>query len=129
MSYDGAEFPTGFDEKKLALAFWDTEASQWVSLDSVIDYEAKTVTATVSHFTAFTIMAYTSAPPSAVSAVTDPAVSPATAEIGEVPAEAPLLPPAPQSEPISWLVLWGIGGGVVLIILIALIIRLRRRAY
>ncbi|MBI4267485.1 MAG: hypothetical protein HY662_01720 [Chloroflexi bacterium] len=61
-SYDVSTLPPGVSEDGLYLAFWD--GSQWVKLASTVDKEAKTVTANVSHFTLFALMATVIAPPS-----------------------------------------------------------------
>ncbi len=58
-TYDPANIPEGIAEEKLVIAWWDVNASEWVMLDSVVDPEANTITAPVSHFTAFCTLAYT----------------------------------------------------------------------
>ena len=57
--YDESLLPKGFAEKNLVIASWDKGKSQWVELESAIDPDANTITAKVSHFTAFTILAHT----------------------------------------------------------------------
>jgi len=57
--YDETLLPKGFAEKNLVIASWDKGKSQWVELESAIDPDANTITAKVSHFTAFTILAHT----------------------------------------------------------------------
>ncbi|MFC1957566.1 carboxypeptidase regulatory-like domain-containing protein [Chloroflexota bacterium] len=56
-SYNESMIPQGFTEKNLVVVTWDKSTSLWVELESVIDLDANTITAKVSHFTAFTIMA------------------------------------------------------------------------
>lgn len=46
------------------------------------------------------------------------------------PSESNLLyPPAPKSEPVNWPAIWGIAGGIIFIIVLVTLIRLRRRQY
>ncbi len=59
---------------------WDEGAGEWVNLDSIVDPETNTITAEVSHFTAFTVLAYTR--PAAFVA-SDLSISPAEVDIGE----------------------------------------------
>ena len=58
-SYDPTNIPEGVAEEKLVIAWWDVKAREWVMLDSVVDSEANAITAPVSHFTAFSALAYT----------------------------------------------------------------------
>ena len=98
ISYDPAEMPEGFSEENLAIAYWDADAGEWVVLeDCSVDPATHTISAPVSHFTPFTVLAVAEevveeeeevAPPTVlpkpaaftVSALT---ISPATVEIGE----------------------------------------------
>ena len=52
-----------------------------------------------------------------------------TLKVKEITDAAPVLPPAPRSASFNWPVLWGIAGGVVLIIGLALLIRHGRRQH
>ena len=61
-TYDPANLPAGIPEEKLVLAWWNSRTREWVMLDSVVDPKANTVTAPVSHFTAFSTLAYTRPP-------------------------------------------------------------------
>ena len=56
--YDPDEIPEGVSEENLIIAMWDEEASEWVDLECVVDPETNTITASVSHFTAFTVVAF-----------------------------------------------------------------------
>jgi|GEM_PF-5944049 len=59
--YDPAKLPAGTSENNLTLAFWN--GSAWETLPgSKVDTTAKTVTAQVTHFTVFGIMAQQPAP-------------------------------------------------------------------
>jgi uncharacterized protein YfaP (DUF2135 family) len=55
-SYDPSLIPEGVAEKDLVIAYYDEGAKEWVELESVVDTEAKTITAKVSHFTSFTVL-------------------------------------------------------------------------
>ena len=57
-SYDPDTLPEGVAEEDLAIAYYDKEAGQWVELECVVDTENNTITASVSHFTTFAILAY-----------------------------------------------------------------------
>ena len=56
-TYDSDNLPDGVSEEGLVIAIWDEDAGEWVELPSVVDTENNTITATVSHFTAFAIVA------------------------------------------------------------------------
>ncbi|MBA7706726.1 hypothetical protein ES703_115583 [subsurface metagenome] len=59
-TYDEADIPEGVDEEDLVIAFWDKDADGWVVLEGVtVDPIANTISAPVSHFTAFTVLAPT----------------------------------------------------------------------
>jgi len=57
-SYDPSQIPEGIAEEKLVIAWWDAESGKWVELESTVDPKANTITAPVSHFTAFCTLAY-----------------------------------------------------------------------
>jgi len=78
-TYDPADIPEGVNEEDLALAYWD--GSDWVVLEgSVVNLDTNTITAPVSHFTAFTILAYNTPAAFTVSGLT---ISPTEVNIGE----------------------------------------------
>jgi len=78
-TYDPALLPEGVDEKNLVIAMYDEETGEWVILDSTVDPDAHTITAQISHFTAFAILAGTA--PAAFT-VTDLTIVPSEAVIG-----------------------------------------------
>jgi len=57
-TYDPSRIPTGVVENELVLAWWDAGTGSWVELECTVDPEANTITAPVSHFTAFAALAY-----------------------------------------------------------------------
>ncbi len=58
ISYDESLIPEGVSEDKLVIAFWDADSGQWIELeDCVVDPLTNTITASVSHFTTFTVLA------------------------------------------------------------------------
>ncbi len=79
-TYDPALLPEGAVEGNLVLAMWDKEAGEWVNLVSIVDPVTKTITAEVSHFTAFSVIAYTRPAAFTVSALS---IAPAVVDIGE----------------------------------------------
>jgi len=76
--YDPDDLPAGVEEKNLKLAYWD--GSDWVILECTVDTAANTITAEVSHFTEFTVMALTS--PAAFT-VDDLAIAPDEVDIDQ----------------------------------------------
>jgi len=78
-AYDPALLPEGICCECLTIAMYDEETGQWVMLDSTVDPDAHTVTAQVSHFTAFAVLADTA--PAAFT-VTDLTIVPSEAVIG-----------------------------------------------
>ncbi len=55
LKYDPGLVPEGFDESKLVIAYYDTIASRWVGLPSVVNTVQHTVTAQVGHFSLFAV--------------------------------------------------------------------------
>jgi len=55
-TYDPDALPEGVAEENLVIAYYDEDADEWVELDSVVDTENNTITASVSHFTIFAII-------------------------------------------------------------------------
>jgi len=62
LKYDPKLCPEGVLAENLSLAFFDTEVMRWVELDSTVDQVNNTVTAEVSHFTLFAVIASASKP-------------------------------------------------------------------
>ncbi|MFC1966945.1 CARDB domain-containing protein, partial [Chloroflexota bacterium] len=54
VKYDPAELPAGLTENDLYLAWWD--GSQWQKLESTVNTEANTISASISHFTEFAVI-------------------------------------------------------------------------
>jgi transcriptional regulator with XRE-family HTH domain len=65
-TYDPNDLPAGINEENLVIAIWDEdagEAGEWVVLENItVDTVNHTISATVSHFTPFAVIAYTSPP-------------------------------------------------------------------
>ncbi len=83
---DLGDLPEGVDPEDLVIAYWDGD--EWVELDSEVDTENNTITAPVSHFTTFAVIARApAAPPPALApaAFTSSSltVSPREVDIGE----------------------------------------------
>lgn len=62
-TYDLGDIPEGVAEEDLVIAYYDEEAGKWVELPSTVDPETNTITASVSHFTTFAIIARRPVPP------------------------------------------------------------------
>jgi len=132
-TYDADDLPKGVDEEDLVLAYYDAVAGEWIVLDCVVDTEANTITASVSHFTTFAIIGAVPPPPSAeppVSPTPEPPAPepPVPAPTPPAPAPTPAPIPTPTPEPVgpNWLLIGGIIAGVVIVGL--LIFFLVRRA-
>ena len=133
-TYDPADIPEGVAEEDLVIAYYDQAAGEWVELEGyVVDTENNTITAPVSHFTTFAVIARAPAAPEAPPAPAPEPPAPAP------PAPAPPAPPAPEAPPeapaevpervlrLSRAALAGIIAGVVTAIAVPLGIRYRRR--
>ena len=80
-TYDPADIPEGVAEKDLVIAYWDEDAGKWVELEGItVDPATNTISGQVSHFTAFTVIAYTRPAAFTSSAL---AISPTEVNIGE----------------------------------------------
>jgi uncharacterized membrane protein len=80
-TYDPAQVPAGVDQKKLALATWDSTASKWIESDNcTVDTTARTISMPISHFTPFTIIAHTRPAALVVSGLT---ISPTQVDAGK----------------------------------------------
>jgi len=91
--------PEEVADSDLTLAFYDAAIGEWVLLDSVVNPEAGTITASVSHFTAFAVLVTL---PRTVEPTPVPAPTPIVPEpviLGPAPATPEPAPPAP--EPVA----------------------------
>ncbi len=80
-TYDPTLIPEGVSAENLLLATWDENANEWVVLEgSTVDVANHTISASVTHFSLFTTLAYTH--PAAFE-VTDLTITPNEADIGE----------------------------------------------
>jgi len=82
-TYNPAWIPAGADEENLDIAFYDEDSGQWVSLDAediTIDTEKNTISAKISHFTYFSVLA--SVRPAEFT-VSDLTISPAEVDIAQ----------------------------------------------
>ena len=70
LAYDEALIPDGLTEQQLAAGFWVRETEKWEPLESSVDPVSNTVTAPVSHFTIFAVIAPVRAPAFALSGLT-----------------------------------------------------------
>jgi len=79
-TYDESLIPEGVVEENLVIAIWDEETSEWVNLDCAVDPETNAISAEISHFTSFTVLAYTR--PAAFVA-SDLSITPIEVDIGD----------------------------------------------
>ena len=144
-SYDPKALDKGVDEGDLILAYYDEAAGKWVTLECVVDTEANTVTAKVSHFTDFALMA--PIPKPEVVAVPPPPPAPEPAPSPPAPEPAPPAPappepappepappaptPTPTPEPVgpNWPLIGGIIAAVVVVGLLIYFLVIRRRVH
>ncbi len=59
LRYDPALIPKGVAQENLVIGMWDKKTGKWVELDSKVDPASRTISAKVSHFTAFTVLVHT----------------------------------------------------------------------
>lgn len=79
LTYNPTAIPAGVAVEDLVLAYWN--GSEWVELENItVDPDTNTISAPVSHFTAFTVIAHTSP---AAFALSDFAVTPSEVADGE----------------------------------------------
>jgi hypothetical protein len=80
LSYDQFQLPENVAEDNLIIAVWDSHREEWVQLDSTVDSANNIITAEVTHFSLYTILAYTR--PAAL-VVSDLSINPQEAVSGE----------------------------------------------
>ena len=81
--YNPDQIPEGGSHENLSIAYYDTDSGQWVELDASdieIDPATNTITARISHFTYFSIIAHTA--PAAFTA-SNLTLSPSAVDAGE----------------------------------------------
>jgi hypothetical protein len=57
-TYNPNSIPGNVNEEDLVIAYYDVATSKWVELESVVDTEANTITAEVSHLTTFAVLGF-----------------------------------------------------------------------
>jgi hypothetical protein len=111
INYDEADIPAGMPEAGLTIVIWDAESGTYKTIDCQVDTETNTVTASISHFSRYTIVAMptitttpepipthapTVKPAPSPTAVPAPAPTPALS-----PTLQPTLTPSPVITPTS----------------------------
>jgi len=76
-SYDPDTLPEGVTEENMVLAYYDKDAGEWVELPSTVDTVNRTITASVSHFTTFAIIARAVPPEPATFSLSNLSIQPA----------------------------------------------------
>lgn len=85
LSYDEASLPPDAIEEELAIAYWT--GSEWALLESTVNTDANTLTAKISHFTVFAVLASIPAPEPAPVPESGPA---------PIPEASPVIAPSPE---------------------------------
>jgi hypothetical protein len=80
-TYDPEQIPEGVAEESLVIAVWDEDTGEWVKLECTVDTENHTISAQISHFTTFTVLAYTIP---ATFTTADLGISPAEVDPGDI---------------------------------------------
>ena len=76
-SYEPSDIPPEVDMQRLVIAYYDEASGKWVQLHSVVDTQAHTITASISHFNDLAVFGYRAeAPPPAAFQVSSLTVSP-----------------------------------------------------
>ncbi len=86
-TYDPNQFPSGVGAKSLTLGYYDEDSKKWVKLeakDITVDPDTNTITAKISHFTYFGVMANSAPAEFTVSGLTVPAAAIGIAEAGTI---------------------------------------------
>jgi hypothetical protein len=87
LAYDPSLCPEGVAEEDLTIAYFDVETGKWVECECEVDIVNNIITAHVSHFTMFAVMA-----------------------------EVPMLPLPPAPTQVSWSLIGGIIGGALVVL-------------
>jgi transcriptional regulator with XRE-family HTH domain len=102
-NYNPASLPAGVTESSLVIAYYNTSTGQWVTLPTVVDPVTHTITAQVSHFTAFTVMApprpTTPAPTTTTPAPTPTTPAPTTTTAAPTPTTPQVTTTTPAPKP------------------------------
>jgi len=84
MKYSSSIIDESYLEDSLVIAYYDKSINQWVKLDCVIDKNAKTVTAYITHFTPYALLGEKAAKPVPTTfTVRDMSISPEQVYIGD----------------------------------------------
>ncbi len=149
LTYDPAKLAAGTDPSTLYIAWYDTITQKWVNLPGVVDLVKHTISATVNHFTLYSILYPKPAVPvvtptvtatPTITAVVTPTATPVittTAPVTTTPAPIVTSTPtqvvtttsAPAPKPSSnntWLII--AGAIVVIAVVIAVMVYRRKRA-
>jgi hypothetical protein len=63
-SYDPADIPEGFAEEEMIIAYYDSESSSWIGLDSEVDPKKTSITAPIEHLSTFALAVPSDSSPS-----------------------------------------------------------------
>jgi len=89
-TYNPSWLPAGIGPENLTIGYYDTDAEEWVMLgasDIIIDPKTNTISARVSHFTYYSVMAHIAPAKFTVSGLTVPSAAISIAEKAEISAK------------------------------------------
>ncbi|MBI4303658.1 MAG: hypothetical protein HY665_04915 [Chloroflexi bacterium] len=141
LTFNPATLPAGTQVDRLFIAWWDASAGKWEKLASTVDPATNTITAQVSHFTEFAVIAEKAEPVPSPAPATPPAPAPAPQPAPAptplptptpTPAPAPTPPsiPAPAPEPAAAGSNWALIGGFIaatVLVAVAIVVLARRK--
>lgn len=97
--YTLGSLPPGAREQDLVVAYYDVNTRKWVGLQSTVDVRSRVVTALVSHFTYFALVARITFTPAPVPTPLPSPAPPITPAPTPPPVPTPTPPPAPPPAP------------------------------
>ncbi len=130
LKYDPSRLAAGASEAGLVIAWYNMANNSWVELQGTVDTVNKTISASVTHFTVFTVIepvkkaAFVSPVVEKAPDVAKPAAAPPVPSPSNVPTGPTSLT---STQTINWWLILGILAGIFVVILVAwkLINRLR----
>ena len=83
ITYESSNMPEGITEEDLVIAWWEVQSGEWVELVSEVHPDTNTITASVGHFTSFTILGYEAVAEPAAFSLSSLNIFPAEVHVGE----------------------------------------------
>jgi hypothetical protein len=98
LRYEDAAVPAGMTEASLFIANWDPVKEAWMPVDSTVDTEKNIITAEISHFSIYAVVARATTVVEAAPVPAAPAPAPVLTPV-PAPTSAPVLAATPVPEP------------------------------